>query len=74
MIEIHTEISNINLSNGLKVSGLNFHYSAKRKEMVRVSGKPLSSTKSRNVLNQIPEDSRLLNQKLKSNIWLTISR
>jgi len=73
MIEIQTEITNIDLSNGLEISGMNFTSAAKRKTMIRVLVKPLSSSKSRNIPHQVPGDSRLINQKLKSTTGLKIN-
>ncbi len=73
MIEIHSEIVNINLSDGLKIGEMNFSNAAKRKEMNQVLPKPSSSAKSRNVFHQIPKNSCQFNKKLKSTTGLKIS-
>jgi len=73
MIEIQTEMTNIDLSNGLEISEMNFSSAAKRKTMIRVLVKPLSSSKCRNIPHQVRGDSRLINQKLKSTTGLKIS-
>ncbi len=73
MIEIHTEIANIELPNGLEISGMNSSSAAKRIAMTRVSGNPSSSTKGRNIPHQVPGYCRQLNQDLKSTTGLEIS-